>query len=114
MKINGTPTIPLNTNSDLVTNDKANTEKVNQLARAVVDASVNSKAQTQSNVSLSNIASQFQVLEAKLATIEAFDVKKVEKIKTAIANGEFEVDTDKVASKLIETARQLVLSRSVN
>lgn len=114
MKINGTTNTPLNVNSDLVTNDKANAGKVAQLERSVVDAPVNRAIQAETNVSLSNIASQFQVLEAKLATVDAFDVKKVDKIKAAIANGEFEVDTDKVASKLIETARQLVLSRSVN
>ena len=113
MKINGITNNPLNINSEVAKNDKANAGKVEQQGQ-VIESAVNSSVKAPVNVSVSNIASQFQVIEAKLATVDTFDVKKVDKIKAAIASGEFEVDTDKVASILIETARQLVLSRHTN
>lgn len=111
MKINSNT--PLNIKTDLLTNDKANAGKIEQ--RDVnVDTSISTSANAPSNVTLSEVAAKFQVLEAKLLTVDAFDLKKVDKIKAAIANGEFEVDTDKVASKLIESVRQLALNRRNN
>ena len=46
------------------------------------------------------------------ASSESFDAKKVQEIKTAIAEGRFQINIEKVADSLISTARDLIQSRS--
>ena len=42
---------------------------------------------------------------------QVFDTKKVERIKAAIADGQFHVNSEKVADGLLETVRDLLHSR---
>jgi negative regulator of flagellin synthesis FlgM len=54
---------------------------------------------------------ELQDIEKSLAGGEVFDAARVEQIKQAIANGEFQVNTDKVADRLIETVRELIQAK---
>jgi negative regulator of flagellin synthesis FlgM len=57
------------------------------------------------------ISSQAQVLAGQASTSGVFDTNKVEEIKTAIANGQFQVDPEKVANGLLDTVSDLIRSR---
>ena len=61
------------------------------------------------------LSSQGQALagtSATAANTAVFDSKKVERIKSAIADGQFKVNSDKVADGLLETVRDLLHSRN--
>ncbi|MES2934958.1 MAG: flagellar biosynthesis anti-sigma factor FlgM [Pseudomonadota bacterium] len=56
-----------------------------------------------------HLSSQQQV--GQLASGGVFDTRKVEKIKLAIADGQFQVNSEKVADGLLETVRDLLHAR---
>jgi negative regulator of flagellin synthesis FlgM len=57
------------------------------------------------------LSSQGQALAGAAGVTAVFDAKKVERIKSAIADGQFKVNSDKVADSLLETVRDLLHSR---
>jgi negative regulator of flagellin synthesis FlgM len=57
-----------------------------------------------------SLSSQGQALASASAN-GVFDTKKIERIKAAIADGQFKVDSEKVADNLLETVRDLLHSR---
>lgn len=59
-----------------------------------------------------NLSSQSQTLSENMSDSTVFDTKKVEEIKAAIADGQFKVDTGKVADSLIETVQNLLQRRT--
>lgn len=62
----------------------------------------------ESKTSLSALSSQLQALEAKLAVSGGFDAARVEALKEAIRSGQFQVDADIVADRLIASVRELI------
>jgi negative regulator of flagellin synthesis FlgM len=59
-------------------------------------------------VSLSSLSTHLQALETKLADGGHFDSAKVDSIKRAIQAGQFKVNPEAVADKLIASVRELV------
>ena len=57
------------------------------------------------------LSSQGQALASTVGSTAVFDTRKVERIKTAIADGQFKVNSEKVADGLLETVRDLLHSR---
>lgn len=85
--------------------DKAGANK-NELSKKSEAVGVDSKAAK--NVTLSPMAAQLQSLEATLAADNEFDAEKVAAIKSAIADGQFKVSSEKVADGLIESVKDLL------
>ncbi|MEO6147776.1 MAG: flagellar biosynthesis anti-sigma factor FlgM [Sulfuriferula sp.] len=59
----------------------------------------------------SSTSAQLQSLQGAIASSEVFDAGKVEAIKSAIADGKFKVDAEKVADGLLTTVKNLLQAR---
>jgi negative regulator of flagellin synthesis FlgM len=71
-------------------------------------ANVGKVAPQSDNVTLST---QVQELAAQVSASSVFDAKKVEEIKAAIANGQFQVNAESVADGLMDTVKDLISTR---
>ena len=98
MKINDTlkggPALPA---ANTPASSAKNAEKANSAAPAGTDSV--------------RLSSQGQAMAAAASNSGVFDTKKVERIKLAIADGQFQVNSEKVADGLLETVRDLLHSR---
>lgn len=104
MKINDTVSTNAGisaTNTSSSSNTKAAEKAVAQPVQVPTDS-----------VSLSSQGQALAGTSATSANAAVFDTKKVERIKTAIADGQFKVNSDKVADGLLQTVRDLLHSRN--
>lgn len=61
-----------------------------------------------SDVELSSLSTQLQEIEAGLEKGQSVDSARVAEIKSAIAEGRFEIDAQKIADRLIEATREFL------
>ena len=57
---------------------------------------------------LSELSTQLQALESSLAAGEAFDVAKVERIKTAIRDGTLSINAPVIAEKMLAAVKEML------
>jgi negative regulator of flagellin synthesis FlgM len=76
------------------------------------NAPVKAESNSEDKVTLSSRSSVLQELESKVMADEAFDVNKVQEIKAAILNGQFKIDTNKVANGLINSVKELLSAQN--
>lgn len=62
-------------------------------------------------VDITSLSSQLQSLESRIADVSVVDSARVESIKQAIAEGRFEVNSEKVADRLIASVREYLLNQ---
>lgn len=78
-------------------------ENANARATAGADAGAG-----QTDVSLSARVADLRKLEAQLAAIPVVDQARVESIKAAIANGEYTIKPENIATGLIESVKEML------
>ncbi len=83
----------------------------NQETKSTKTASKASGGATTENVTLSPASSQLRALASNLGSESVFDEIKVAEIKSAIAGGQFKVNTDKVAESLIDSVKELLTAQ---
>ena len=65
-------------------------------------------APVSTNVKLSSLSSQLQMIEKSFADTPVVDAARVAELKQAISDGHFKVNADKVADKLIDTVKEMI------
>ncbi len=89
-------------------NDGMSLERSTGGKSPAASAPVAGKTAAASSVSLSDLATRLHSIEAELSTSQPFDAAKVEEIKQAMRDGQFKVNTDVVADRLIESMKELL------
>lgn len=102
MKINDSIKSVTGLGVDKTSSGKASTTKANNAQASQVDT------KSTESVTLSPMASQLKSLEEKVAASNVFDAEKVDAIKSAIASGQFKVDSEKVADGLISSVKDFL------
>ncbi len=70
------------------------------------------KAGGEEKLQIAASTSQLRELESQMAKLDISDAAKIEAIRSAIDSGTFEVDSEVVADRLIDTANESVRKRN--
>lgn len=79
--------------------------------KATDKAASTQRSNAGATVTLSPLSSQLQALQTQISGSSAFDAKKVDAIKLAIADGQFQVNSEKIANELISSVKDLLQGR---
>jgi len=97
IEINNTPNLGI---SDTQGNKTSETKKVDKDAQGTAAAQSQNNPAATDSVHLTASARQLSELENRLEKIPEVDSNRVEAIKKAIANGEYKIDAERIATKL--------------
>lgn len=89
----------INSNRSQLSSNASNTVKVRDGASS--DSSSDSSTAAGDRVTLTNTASRLQNIEQKLSGSSPIDAERVASVQKAISNGEYTVDSDRVADKML-------------
>jgi negative regulator of flagellin synthesis FlgM len=93
IEIKGLNNLPIqDPGSSKAQKDKAESAKPNTNASETADDSVN----------LTNFGRQVSALESKIDKVSEVDHKRVEAIKQAIASGQYEINPERIAKKMLQ------------
>ncbi|WP_417544449.1 flagellar biosynthesis anti-sigma factor FlgM [Marinobacter sp.] len=91
-------------NTQRTTADKpANSQNAGQTAREQTKA----QSARGENVNLSSQARNLKQLEQKLGDYPEMDDERIEEIRTALANGTYKVDAEKLAQKMLDMDKSI-------
>ncbi len=99
----------INTNNDLTSNNTSSSRQKAGNVNATADkaaSTTNSSASDSSSVDSVQLSVESQLLkrlEAKIQQAPEIDTPKVEAIKTAISNGEYTINVERIAEKLLQS-----------
>ena len=68
-------------------------------------------AAPQSDVALSPLSSRLQQIESTLANTPVMNADRIAEVRQAISQGNFKIDTGKIADGLIESVRQMLAAQ---
>lgn len=100
IEITGLPTSKLHNADDGAKVDVARSEPTSAQLET-------GRPSTGDTVSLTDTASQLRKLENSLASLPVVDAQRVERVKQAIADGNFQIDPVQVADKMLSFERAL-------
>lgn len=86
--------------------DNASTQKVSA-DKPASGSDVRKPAETNDTVNLTSSAKLLERLEKTLAGLPEIDAARVADVKTAIENGDYKVDADKIAEAMLRLDREL-------
>ena len=69
---------------------------------------------TSTNVKLSSLSAQLQMIEKGFADTSVVDAARVAELKEAISEGRFKVNSEAVADRLIDTVKELIRAHKGN
>lgn len=100
--INGTP----RNRSEVLNSQSTKTNNVTNKTDSAEKPQSNS-ASTADTVSITSEANKMRELQSSLANVPDIDMEKVEAIKQEIANGNYPIDHERIASNLIDLEKSL-------
>ncbi len=89
----------INANRAQINSNQSNAAKAKNEAR--IDSSPDNKAAQGDRVTLTSTASRLKDLEQQLNESSAVDSERVARVQSAISNGEYKVDADRIADKML-------------
>lgn len=84
--------------SQLSSNQSSSVKSRNEAKQSNQDATPSSSGD---RVTLTNAASRLQNIEQELSNASSIDSTRVAKVQSAITNGDYNVDTDRIADKML-------------
>jgi len=100
--INGAPR-----NRSEILNEQSNKTNRSENASARLDANQSPTAQSEDTVNITSEANRIRELQNSLADVPDIDLEKVEAIKQEIANGNYPIDHERIASNLLDLEKTL-------